>query len=512
VTIPETDSTTFTLDLGDNSTPIVGTYGNSNVDSYAYGGGVISTGTAADGEGISWKIFRIFGGHHSGLSQLYSAGSLDSFFQTDESGTGRYTATIMITDTDLAITKENRDWETWDWENDTGTLTTSEPFKYAVLNFDVFEDAQVLRQESRSAGEYAEGLELPDMWYYTVSDGSILDQNGVVLSKGAENSQTLSQMENPEDALRDKRFQTRDGWTQEVAWGIRTGELVLDTDLNKMECRKNGQTGSETYENHPVYGTSTANKRYCGNKLWEGAVDTKYNISMESRPSYEVIYANAVATNAVVGEVVDISEPLVMYYEVPETIDGNGNNVFGKDAGKRIRLEYAGFGELWGIPGFVFDTATGEDLGEFVNQWKPSYRYLNRFTIPDGSLIESATDATTTYKIKALDGEEWLTKADGTITVGGSVVADLRGKYTSLYEGSKDDLVPDRKLRMVGPDDWDNDGCADNLDEYIGLEPQATAQTSSCPGIADAPALIEEGKTCVVQGEVFCGANAGSTL
>ena len=100
-----------------------------------------------------------------------------------------------------------------------------------------------------------------------------------------------------------------------------------------------------------------------------------------------MIYANAVATDAVIGEVVDITEPMVMYYEVPETVDANGNNVFGKDAGKRIRLEYAGFGELWGIPGFVFDTATGEDLGEFVNDWKPTYRYLNRFTIPDGGIL-----------------------------------------------------------------------------------------------------------------------------
>ena len=150
--------------------------------------------------------------------------------------------------------------------------------------------------------------------------------------------------------------------------------------------------------------------------------------------------------DAVIGEVVDITEPMVMYYEVPETVDANGKMCSEKDAGKRIRLEYAGFGELWGIPGFVFDTATGEDLGEFVNDWKPTYRYLNRFTIPDGGILENATDATTTYKIKALDGEEWLTKADGTVTVNGAVVPDLRGNYTTLYEGTKDDLVPDQQI------------------------------------------------------------------
>ena len=94
-----------------------------------------------------------------------------------------------------------------------------------------------------------------------------------------------------------------------------------------------------------------------------------------------------------------------------------------------------------------------------------------------------------------MDGEEWLTKADGTVTVNGAVVPDLRAQYTALYEGTKDDLVPDNKLRAVGPLDWDRDGCADNLEEFIGAEPQATAQTQSCEGYADTPALIEDGKT-----------------
>ena len=172
VTIPETSSTTMTL-ITSGGQAITGTYGNSNVDSYAYGGGVISTGTAEDGAGISWKVFRIFGGHHHGLSDLYSLGNLDSFFTSGGNHNGRYTATIQIVDTDLAIVKENRDWETWDWENDTGTLTASDPFRYAMLNFNVYEDNTVLRTESRMAGEYAEGLELADMWYYTVSSGSI---------------------------------------------------------------------------------------------------------------------------------------------------------------------------------------------------------------------------------------------------------------------------------------------------------------------------------------------------
>ena len=69
--------------------------------------------------------------------------------------------------------------------------------------------------------------------------------------------------------------------------------------------------------------------------------------------------------------------------------------------------------------------------------------------------------------------------------------------------------MADQKLRMVDPDD-SGQGCTENLEEFIGSESQATAQTAICEGCADTPALIESGKTCVVQGEVFCGVNAGS--
>ena len=68
------------------------------------------------------------------------------------------------------------------------------------------------------------------------------------------------------------------------------------------------------------------------------------------------------------------------------------------------------------ILGFVYNTKTGENLGEFVQEWKEGYRYISRFTIPDGTQIVDGVDSTLFYKVKALDGEEWLTKADGNVT------------------------------------------------------------------------------------------------
>ena len=92
-----------------------------------------------------------------------------------------------------------------------------------------------------------------------------------------------------------------------------------------MECRTNGL--AEEYDFHPVYGRSSDVKRYCSYKLWED-VNVKYNIMLETRPNYEVIYANEVDSNAVIGEVVQIDQPRTMYYEVPED-----STLFGKDAG-----------------------------------------------------------------------------------------------------------------------------------------------------------------------------------
>jgi hypothetical protein len=246
-----------------------------------------------------------------------------------------------------------------------------------------------------------------------------------------------------------------------------------------MECRKNGL--AEDYDDHPVYGRSSEITRYCSHKLWED-VTVKYNISLETRPNYEVVYANEVDANAVLGEVVQIDEPKTMYFEVPEDVDADGNNVFGKDAGKRVRLEYNGHGNLRGIPGFVYDTATGEDLGEFVNNWKDTYRYISRFVMPDGAEIVDGADSSIKYKVKALDGEEWLTPADGSIPG----VASLLDTYTALYDGDEADLVQNRDLRVIGFEDYDGDGTNDN-DRYIGDEPTPT---------------VNNGETAVVHGEI----------
>ena len=299
---------------------------------------------------------------------------------------------------------------------------------------------------------------------YDASSGKIIDALGVSLEKGADVSKALLSIENPEELLQQIVYNNPEGWQQSVAWGLRTGQLIAASDLTNMECRKNGK--DKLYDDHPVYGNSTDVKRYCSYQQWNGAVQTTYTFSVEARPSYAIQSAST-------GLPIDIDEPKTLYYQVPETLDpATGEFTFGKDAGKRIRLEFRGHGDLGGIPGFVYDTKNDVEIGEFVNEWKEGYRYISRFTIPDGAILEDALDSTKTYKVKALEGEEWLTKADGTVAG-----LDFRNKYT--YLGSKSDLAT--------VDDMSTPGDPLNEEDYIGAVPTV---------------LINEGETSVIHGEI----------
>ena len=449
--------------IDSNGAMISGSFSNVNEANISYGGGALMTGSATDGKGITFQLFQLFAGA-AGIDALRNGG-LGSFFEDNK----EYVASVVITDTDLSIGPVFNDG------------TTAPGVRKALFRFRTYNDSDVTREEMYMAGQYFEGVQATDMYTYSVSsDGKVLDKNGVELKKGDEASAALLAVENPEQLLQNARYQTPDGYdTRSVAWGIRTGELVAESELPKLECRKNGK--EELYDNHPVYGTDTSVTRYCGYQMWNGSVDVKYNVMLETRPTYEVVYANAVDANAVVGQAVQIDPPKTMYLDIP----ADATEVYGKDAGKRIRLETNGHGNLWGIPGFVYNTKTGENLGEFVQEWKEGYRYISRFTIPDGTQIVDGVDSTLFYKVKALDGEEWLTKADGTVTDNsGNVIADLRGKYT--YSGDETDLVKNRNLRNLGPEDWDGDGQNDN-ESYIGDEPTAT---------------VNGGETAIVHGEV----------
>lgn len=432
VTMPAATTTTVTLTDG-TGTDFSATRTNATA---------VTVADTVAGKGITWNVFSLLGGN-AAVTTLLDQG-LGTFFKA-----GRYRLKVELSTTDLVVAFPDSDDTT----------------QILVVNFRTWTDEDLTESDNYVAGQRYDGLQASEMVIYDASSGVLLDGDGVKLSKGETASKALLSMEEPERALENVVYQTVWGDSRSVAWGLRTGQLFAESDLAKMECRKNGE--DQLYDSHPVYGTATGTKRYCSYQLWGGSIQTSYSISLDARPSYSL-------KSFTTGLAVTIDPPKTLYYTVPETLDADEVAIFGKDAGKRIRLDYRGHGELGGIPGFVYDTKTGEEIGEYVNEWKQDYRYISRFTMPDGSVLEDPTDDTVTYKVKALDGEEWLTKADGSI----AGVADLRGRYT--YSGSKSDLVANDLLIAPG-DSFDTE-------DYIGLPPTT---------------LLNDGEPSVIHGDVI---------
>jgi hypothetical protein len=193
---------------------------------------------------------------------------------------------------------------------------------------------------------------------------------------------------------------------------------MVDADnLAKTECDKE-QDG--TYRDfNPRYADSTA-KRYCQQKLWnpDSDVDTFYNVSIETNRNYEIYESD--------GTKVVFDARQTFNLVLPDDAEK-----FGKDAGKKFRLDYQG-SHLGGIPGNVINKETGENLGEWVREWKNEYRWVQRFVIPDGTVLTSRT-SDKTVKVKALRGEEWLLKRDDAI---GSMPALLDYPLSKLAKRS----------------------------------------------------------------------------
>ena len=315
--------------------------------------------------------------------------------------------------------------------------------------------------EEYTKGQWWDGIRGSSLVRYQ-PNASGFDVASIPLSKGSAINTYLRGVDDPWNAFGAATYARSDGWQESLNWGLRTGQLVAASDLSKLECNNN----DGVYEDHPAFtGDEETETRYCVQKLQETVGLTTYSISLDIQPSYALLNAS--------GEPVNIAAPRTMYYKIPDEA------VFGRDAGKRVSLEFAGHGELRGIPGFVFDTETGEDKGEFVNAWKSTYRYLSRFTIPDGSVITDL--AGVEYFVKALDGEEWLKALDTSVTASGQ------------YTLTREDLVKDEELTFFGSD-WSPD--------YIGEAP-----TCDDPDNTQTCKLIYGGKPAVVHGELSLDAD-----
>ena len=329
---------------------------------------------------------------------------------------------------------------------------------------------QYIKSGARQNERYS-GILDSDVQSYTPDGLGIKDADGNLM--GFANSIT-------EDTIRGVTYIKfpGDGWQEQMEWGIRTGRLIggetdaaVQADLDKLECdrRDNEQavSGSNPYlDTHPTFNATA--KRYCEEGFWNGTgPSTWYELSFGASQWDRKRYVIDQSTS----DYVDFARPTTLYYDIPED-----STKFGEDAGKSVRLDFNGFGELWGIPGQVINVTTGESLGEFYNgAWNDNLRYVNRFMIApyngvDPELYEKGSD--TKYKVKALNGDQWL-----------KLKAEAKGSLS--YSLSEANLPAWTNLITVGPKNQDG--------------------TANVNSIGDKPAdtdLINDGKPAVIHGDV----------
>ncbi len=277
--------------------------------------------------------------------------------------------------------------------------TVASPF--AEENFEVLKGTK----NAEEKGRMFPGILATNVKKYTTSGLKVLDAAGTELAVAASVT-SQSQLKGA------KFFWPWDGgdsFSQQLSYGIGTGPLLAEADLAKVECKKN--TDGTYQDEHPEFEAGA--KRYCTDLLMDPSVDVSswYEVRVGPNSWDRQRFLEDQATSAYVV----FTPPTRLYYDVWD------ETKYGSDAGKTISLDYQGFGELHGIPGEVIDTRTGESKGQYTEEWQEYYRYVQRFLIEPSTggtapkLYEGGS-STTTYDVKALEGEEWLLKKPSSFT------------------------------------------------------------------------------------------------
>jgi hypothetical protein len=307
---------------------------------------------------------------------------------------------------------------------------------------------QYLKSGDR-AGEHFEGILGTDVMTYTTSGSGILDATATAMG-------FASTIDEDDVATAEYRRTPNDWNTEQLMWGIRTGRLLGGTDaeiaaqLATLECDRSDNTktvsATNAYRNvHPVFSATAT--RYCENAYWEGTGPTTwYELEFGASEWQRKKYAKDSST----GAYVNFSRPETLYYQVP-----SDTTAYPKDAGKNVRLDFSGFGQLHGIPGNVINVKTGEVLGDFHNgEWSDTLRYVQRFSIEpyngvDPVLTKKGSDVT--YKVKALEGEQWLQKKDaalGSLTYT-KTVADLPA-FSTILDVGPETMIGEVNTNTIG--------------------------------------------------------------
>ena len=245
---------------------------------------------------------------------------------------------------------------------------------------------------------------------------------------------------------------------QDECWGMQNHMRLFDVaKFASIECEKTRDTDNDgigdKYDIHESSEVQSSQSfRLCDSKLWE--LDDYYEVRWEPWVNYQVFDA--------AGALVEISRPEAVTLVLPE------ENKFGRDAGRKKTLEYAGFGRLHGFEWTNFDICQWDDKGEYFD-WNNAteterncIRGFPTYVIPDGTIV-MAEDGVTELKSKFLRGEYYLKPLDA-------------ASFNNLYTTDPTSLV--------------------------GLQPEIF-DTAVIGDVPEETVMLNGGNTCVDHGEIL---------
>jgi hypothetical protein len=212
--------------------------------------------------------------------------------------------------------------------------------------------------------------------------------------------------------------------------------VVLDVDREALEGNpqfRNGVRTGKLFVNLADAECELASGTYCEWRINSLDVYYQWETGVQAHNQFAAVKDSA-------GLFVNFDAPLQVNYTVPQ------GAAYGEYAGQSMVLQYSGFGELWGIPGYCVSPTTNQEVecngGEV--------RYVPSFVIPD-SLIDGAVTANgTTYYVKWLQREIRFARKSLAVCDGAGLVvpagatlptaADLRDPLdpaSTIYTGER---------------------------------------------------------------------------
>lgn len=168
-------------------------------------------------------------------------------------------------------------------------------------------------------------------------------------------------------------------------WGFMSGPMFEFSAANQTALDCNWDN-----DNNPA-----TNPQICGWKAWSNlSVFYTWETGLEQWNQFTALQGPSPATT-----VVKFDPPLQVTYTHSQTTAGKPDTKYN---GVKFYLEYAGFGDLHGIPGVCVDMDSGQPVS-----CGPNTRWVPEFMIPEG---EPAINGNGTYYIKPLEKEQRMTK------------------------------------------------------------------------------------------------------